>query len=175
MLSFSIFVFLFSFLALVSGPQGRKKEKGRRKNEKGKRERGCWHGLWGPRSFLFSFFYFRSCPWFPSPREKERKKKNEERKREKGKRLLAWSVEANEFSIFVFLFSFFPLVSVPLRGKEGAGPGVSAKGSTSVLRFPSPCGVRRVRDTRSLPTRKSRYTVQLKVSVPLRGKEGAGL
>ncbi len=27
------------------------------------------------------------------------------------------------FSVFDFLFSFFPLVSVPLRGKEGAGPG----------------------------------------------------
>ena len=26
---------------------------------------------------------------------------------------------AKEFSIFVFLFSFLPLVSVPLRGKEG--------------------------------------------------------
>jgi hypothetical protein len=31
---FSIFVFLFSFLPLVSVPQGRKKEKGRMKNEK---------------------------------------------------------------------------------------------------------------------------------------------
>jgi hypothetical protein len=30
---FSIFVFLFSFFHLVSGPQGRKKEKGRTKNE----------------------------------------------------------------------------------------------------------------------------------------------
>jgi hypothetical protein len=28
---------------------------------------GCRHGLWGPRSFLFSFFYFRFFPWFPSP------------------------------------------------------------------------------------------------------------
>ena len=40
----------------------------------------------------------------------------------KGKRLLARFVGAKGFSIFVFLFSFFPLVSVPLRGKEGAGP-----------------------------------------------------
>jgi hypothetical protein len=46
----------------------------------------------------------------------------EERKTKKGKRSLAWSVGAKEFSIFVFLFSFLPLVSVPLRGKEGAGP-----------------------------------------------------
>ncbi len=51
------------------------------------------------------------------------------------------------FSIFVFLFSFLPLVSVPLRGKEGAGP---------VKRF--------------LKNGDKSVTV----SVPLRGKEGAG-
>jgi hypothetical protein len=33
---FSIFVFLFSLLALVSVPQGRKREKGRTKKEKGR-------------------------------------------------------------------------------------------------------------------------------------------
>ena len=73
----------------------------------------------GCSRFLFSFFYFRSWPWFPSPRG-ERKKK-EERRTKKGKRLLARFVGAKGFSIFVFLSSFLPLVSVPLRGKEGAG------------------------------------------------------
>jgi hypothetical protein len=58
-------------------------KKGRTKNEEGKRERGCWHDLWGPKSFLFSFFYFRFFPWFPSPcgvrrAGKKRKRKNEE-------------------------------------------------------------------------------------------------
>ncbi len=46
------------------------------------------------------------------------------------------------------VLGFIGFVSVPLRGKEGAG--LSAKGSTAVLRkrlFPSPCGVRRVRDS----------------------------
>ncbi len=53
-----------------------------------------------------------------------------------------------EFSIFVFLFSFLPLVSVPLRGKEGAGR------------------------SHGLSNRQSQGA---HVSVPLRGKEGAGL
>ncbi len=61
-------------------------------------------------------FYFRFFPWFPSPREKERKRKNEERKH-----AADMVYGGGEFSIFVFLFSFLPLVSVPLRGKEGAG------------------------------------------------------
>ncbi len=38
-------------------------------------------------------------------------------------------------------------------------------------RFPSPCGVRRVRD----PKAPRRFVPRPKVSVPLRGKEGAGL
>jgi hypothetical protein len=75
---FSIFVFLFSFLPLVSVPQGRKREKGRRK--KGKRLL-AWSVE--AENFLFSFFYFRSWPWFPSPcgvrrAGKKRRKKNEE-------------------------------------------------------------------------------------------------
>ena len=48
-----------------------------------------------------------------------------------------------EFSIFVFLSSFFPVVSVPLRGK-----GVCDRGKSEVC-GPDPC-----------------------VSVPLRGKGG---
>ncbi len=38
-------------------------------------------------------------------------------------------------------------------------------------KFPSPCGVRRVRDI-MVPTARHRW--RLSVSVPLRGKEGAG-
>ncbi len=39
------------------------------------------------------------------------------------------------------------LVSVPLRGKEGAGPdGAELYCSATWETFPSPCGVRRVRD-----------------------------
>jgi hypothetical protein len=52
-------------------------------------------------------------------RGKEGGEKREERRTKNENRLLTWSVGAKEFSIFVFLFSFFPLVSVPLRGKEG--------------------------------------------------------
>ncbi len=37
-------------------------------------------------------------------------------------------------------------VSVPLRGKEGAGRRGLAKTTSYCLLFPSPCGVRRVRD-----------------------------
>ena len=75
-----------------------------------------------------------------------------------------------EFSIFVFLFSFFPLVSVPLRGKEGAGPLVIAWVILRSDEFPSPCGVRRVRDDQSFQG----WVTRCDVSVPLRGKEGAG-
>jgi hypothetical protein len=67
----------------------------------------------GAESFLFSFFYFRFFPWFPSPREKERERKNEERKG------FANVIKVgNEFSIFVFLFSFLALVSVPQGERE---------------------------------------------------------
>ncbi len=38
-------------------------------------------------------------------------------------------------------------VSVPLRGKEGAGPLIEPAGKIKFITFPSPCGVRRVRDT----------------------------
>ncbi len=38
-------------------------------------------------------------------------------------------------------------VSVPLRGKEGAGPGKLTASWKADDEFPSPCGVRRVRDT----------------------------
>jgi hypothetical protein len=74
---------------LVSVPQGKKRK---RKNEEGKRKRACWHDLWGPTSFLFSFFYFRFFTWFPSPRGKKEKgrTKNENS-------LLTWSVEAESF------------------------------------------------------------------------------
>ncbi len=53
---FSIFVFLFSFLPLVSVPQGRKKEKRRRKNEKGKEAAGMVCG--GQEVFYFRFSIF---------------------------------------------------------------------------------------------------------------------
>jgi hypothetical protein len=39
-----------------------------------------------------------------------------------------------------------PPVSVPLRGKEGAGPQESVNKNARYGLFPSPCGVRRVRD-----------------------------
>jgi hypothetical protein len=57
-----------------------------------------------------------------------------------------------EFSIFVFLFSLLALVSVPLRGKEGAGLKLFVLSKLKFKHpwFPSPCGVRRVRDTVSL-------------------------
>ena len=37
-------------------------------------------------------------------------------------------------------------VSVPLRGKEGAGPFNGSIDTRPYVEFPSPCGVRRVRD-----------------------------
>ena len=43
------------------------------------------------------------------------------------------------------------LVSVPLRGKEGAGHSSLAAVPAGELVFPSPCGVRRVRDFRWNP------------------------
>jgi hypothetical protein len=52
---------------------GEKSEEGRTKNEN---RLLTWSVE--AENFLFSFFYFRSWPWFPSPREKERKKKNQE-------------------------------------------------------------------------------------------------
>jgi hypothetical protein len=56
----------------------------------------------GQGVFYFRFSIFVLGLGFRPPGEKERKKKNEERKREKGKRLLAWSVGAKKFSIFVY-------------------------------------------------------------------------
>ncbi len=41
-------------------------------------------------------------------------------------------------------------VSVPLRGKEGAGQESTVSGVIHSERFPSPCGVRRVRDIVSI-------------------------
>ncbi len=43
-------------------------------------------------------------------------------------------------------------VSVPLRGKEGAGPWAQnlKLAEKAIVSFPSPCGVRRVRDARLL-------------------------
>ena len=63
-------------------------------------------------------------------------------------------------------------VSVPLRGKEGAGPSCRIPGPFAgpACAFPSPCGVRRVRDY-STPESLCYSGV---VSVSLRGKEGAG-
>ncbi len=62
-------------------------------------------------------------------------------------------------------------VSVPLRGKEGAGQNSHSLGAVYLLAFPSPCGVRRVRDVEVYPTDAD---TDAEVSVPLRGKEGAG-
>ena len=77
---FSIFVFLFSLLALVSVPQGRKREKGRTKKEKGKEAAGMIRG--GQRVFYFRFSIFVLAPGFRPPGEKkkkeERRTKNEE-------------------------------------------------------------------------------------------------
>ncbi len=62
------------------------------------------------------------------------------------------------------------VVSVPLRGKEGARRSpVSTDDTRSYSEFPSPCGVRRVRDR----NRKFQGDSIKRVSVPLRGKEGA--
>ncbi len=47
--------------------------------------------------------------------------------------------------------AFDKLVSVPLRGKEGAGrESRIMPASKELQQFPSPCGVRRVRDPHSL-------------------------
>ncbi len=70
----------------------------------------------GQGVFYFRFSIFALALGFRPPGKKERKKKNEERKQAAG-----MGDGGGRFSIFVFLFSFFPLVSVPLRGKEGAG------------------------------------------------------
>ncbi len=72
----------------------------------------------------------------------------------------------------MLLFPTVRFVSVPLRGKEGAGPDLLSEKDCLLYLFPSPCGVRRVRDGKkyeSKPRRGGRW-----VSVPLRGKEGAG-
>ncbi len=42
----------------------------------------------------------------------------------------------------------FSDVSVPLRGKEGAGPELMQVNVDPQHTFPSPCGVRRVRDVK---------------------------
>ncbi len=64
------------------------------------------------------------------------------------------------------------VVSVPLRGKEGAGRTMRLNVALFMaIQFPSPCGVRRVRD--ASPRMGSFYALT-PVSVPLRGKEGAG-
>ena len=64
-------------------------------------------------------------------------------------------------------------VSVPLRGKEGEGRQLLS-GMIRFLEpsFPSPCGVRRVKDS---VIKTELGEDRLKVSVPLRGKEGEGL
>ncbi len=62
-------------------------------------------------------------------------------------------------------------VSVPLRGKEGAGHSLELARDVIDQLFPSPCGVRRVRDIIASPAGLFK---ELTVSVPLRGKEGAG-
>ncbi len=62
-------------------------------------------------------------------------------------------------------------VSVPLRGKEGAGHTIITQIQYPNQTFPSPCGVRRVRDLRRMVVS---LCLDSRVSVPLRGKEGAG-
>ena len=52
-------------------------EEGRTKNEN---RLLAW--VTGAGGFLFSFFYFRSCPWFPSPRGEREKKEERRRKKE---------------------------------------------------------------------------------------------
>jgi hypothetical protein len=66
-------------LALGFRPPGEKikNEEGRTKNEK---RLLTWSV--GAESFLFSFFYFRSWPWFPSPRGEREKKEERRRKKE---------------------------------------------------------------------------------------------
>ncbi len=71
------------------------------------------------------------------------------------------------------------MVSVPLRGKEGAGQFrvMQQIVIAIVWMFPSPCGVRRVRDflNGAGDERTQNFNADInKVSVPLRGKEGAG-
>ncbi len=46
------------------------------------------------------------------------------------------------------------IVSVPLRGKEGAGHASDLYVVAYPEMFPSPCGVRRVRDYWGLPEKK---------------------
>jgi hypothetical protein len=68
---FSIFVFLFSLLALVSVPQGRKREKGRTKKEKGKEAAGMI--CEGQRVFYFPFSIFVFSLGFRPPGRKREK------------------------------------------------------------------------------------------------------
>jgi hypothetical protein len=81
---FSIFVFLFSLLALVSVPQGRKREKGRTKKEKGKEAAGmvCGGGEFSIFVFLFSLLALVSVPL--RGKEGGEKKKKEERRMKTG-------------------------------------------------------------------------------------------
>jgi hypothetical protein len=76
-----IFYFRFSIFVLGLGfrPPGEKikNEEGRTKNEK---RLLTWSV--GAESFLFSFFYFRSWPCFPSPRGEREKKEERRRKKE---------------------------------------------------------------------------------------------
>ncbi len=91
----------------------------------------------GAGGFLFSFFYFRSWPWFPSPCGVRRVRDKREG----------------------YIMARLPGVSVPLRGKEGAGPDYPL-GELRLIshEFPSPCGVRRVRDGIWLKKQKGKVT-----------------
>ncbi len=139
-------------------------------------------------SFLFSFFYFRFFPWFPSPCGVRRVRDRQrhlctargyivEFPSPCGVRRVRDISDRKVYDRYCELFpspcgvrrvrdlvlGFHPYsetrVSVPLRGKEGAGHKFLATCSAEPYfkKFPSPCGVRRVRDTSSWqPARQSR-------------------
>jgi hypothetical protein len=69
----------------------------------------------GQGVFYFRFSIFVLAPGFrpPGEKNKERRRKNEE-----GKEAADMVCGSGEFSIFVFLFSFLPLVSVPQGERE---------------------------------------------------------
>ena len=127
----------------------------------------------GCSRFLFSFFYFRSWPWFPAPRGERKKKEEGRTKKGKGKEAAGMVCGGQEvfyfrFSIFVLALGFRPPGRKKEKRRTKNEKGKRERGCwhglwrpTSFLFsffyfrffpwFPSPCGVRRVRDPSSLP------------------------
>jgi hypothetical protein len=123
---FSIFLFLFSFFPLVSIPLRGKEGGEKKKKEERRMKTGCWHGLWGPTSFLFSFFYFRFFPWFPSPCGVRRVR--------------------DTYQAPLGVYDQFELFPSPCGVRRVRDIMQYSEFRPTGFEFPSPCGVRRVRD-----------------------------